>query len=354
MATRLLAGRARCAHATGDGHTESGPDFDGGVEMAAVSMSSRQLANDGVDPDAWAGESEAELLLAQADQMTSSEKSAGLMHAASINANREKSCICMLILLAAWVLVGVVVALVSSLKGAFPATPPNENLPHVPLAPLSVASWVRDGAREHIGRGGDVMVPVTDNASVWQTVGGALGAVLAVQSPTWAAPADALSGLLEGHLSAGQWVLYKYRQKELNLSGGGGDDFHLRVPELDNYAYLIDKELPGDASGCAGRGAQGRAIAVARVGSAPSLMEHQVSMSAPMYVCMYVCMSARMYVCMCMSARLYVIRIYVCVYVCTHVCMYVCVYVCTHVCMYACVYVCTHVCMYVCNIHVTS
>ena len=273
MATKLLAGRARCAHATGDGHTESGPDFDGGVEMAAVSMSSRQLANDGVDPDAWAGESEAELLLAQADHMTSSEKSAGLMHAASINANREKSCIYMLVLLAAWVLVGVVVALVSSLKGAFPATPPNENLPHVPLAPLSVSSFFRDGAREHIGRGGDVMVPVTENASVWQTMGGALGALLAVQSPTWAAPADALSGLLEGHLQSGQWAYFKYRQKELNLSGGGGDEFHLRVPELDNYLTHN-----GAASGCTGRGVQGRTIAVARVGSAPSLMEHQVSM----------------------------------------------------------------------------
>ena len=30
------------------------------ILMAAVSMSSRQLTNDGVDPDAWAGESKAE------------------------------------------------------------------------------------------------------------------------------------------------------------------------------------------------------------------------------------------------------------------------------------------------------
>ena len=53
----------------------------------------------------------------------------------------------------------------------------------------------------------------------------------------------------------------------------------------------------------------------------------------PSYVCMCVCT----YVCM-----------HVCIYVCTYVYMYVCIYVCMYVCMYVCIYVRMYLCMYVC------
>jgi hypothetical protein len=59
------------------------------------------------------------------------------------------------------------------------------------------------------------------------------------------------------------------------------------------------------------------------------------------YVCMYICTYVYMYVCIYM----YVLCTYVCMYVCNYLCMYM--LVCTHICVYACQYVRTYVCMYV-------
>eukprot|EP00802_Teleaulax_amphioxeia_P011266 Tamp_11298.p2 GENE.Tamp_11298~~Tamp_11298.p2 ORF type:complete len:393 (-),score=73.56 Tamp_11298:485-1663(-) len=235
----------------------------GGVEM--VIMSSRQLANDGIDPDEWGGESE--MLLDQAGGKGAGEH-AGLMHSARIDENREKSCIYMLVLLAAWVLVGIVFALASSLKAAFPLTPENEHLPQVPHIVLSAASWVREGA--HIGPGGDVIVPVAANASAWQSLAGAAMA----QSQIAVVPdAEAFSAVLEGSIEPGQWIYHKYRQKSLNNVSESGAEFHLRVPQLDNLLH----DAAGAASACPGGAGQRRAIALARVGSAPSLAQHDSS-----------------------------------------------------------------------------
>jgi len=62
-----------------------------------------------------------------------------------------------------------------------------------------------------------------------------------------------------------------------------------------------------------------------------------------MYVCMCVCTYVCMYVCMCVCT-------YVRMYVCMDVCMYVRRYVCMYICMYVCKYVCMYVCMYVCRL----
>jgi hypothetical protein len=65
------------------------------------------------------------------------------------------------------------------------------------------------------------------------------------------------------------------------------------------------------------------------------------------YVCMYVCVPRYVcvYLCMC-DVCMYYVRTYVCMCVCVYVCMY---YVRTYVCVCVPMYVCTYVCvMYVC------
>lgn len=228
------------------------PDAYGGVgvEMTDLpstshahsdSMSSRQLANDGVDPHDWP-EDESMLL----SQGGAQQRQPGLLQLGVTHAHRERSCVYLLLLLGAWVLVGVVTALSKSITAAFPRTPPNQEVRNVPLLHLTPSPWVVSGGAQ-VSSGGDLMQLITQSSANYSfsTQGGGATGYGQWLSAADGAESEALSGVIEGSLAPGTWRFYKYRQDLYNVSLPG--EFHLRVPVLSD---LLDANA--SAAACAG------------------------------------------------------------------------------------------------------
>jgi len=254
------------------------PDAYGGVgvEMTDLpatshahsdSMSSRQLANDGVDPHDWP-EDESMLL----SQGGAQQRQPGLLQLGMAHAHRERSCVYLLLLLGAWLLVGVVTALSKSVTAAFPRTPQNQEVRSVPLLHLTPSPWVVGGGAQ-VSSGGDLMQHITQsaaNSSFPTQDGGAVGYGQWLRAAD-GAESEALSGVIEGSMEPGTWRFYKYRLGLYNVSLPG--EFHLRVPVLSD---MLDANA--STAACAGgRPGHVHAIALARVGQSPSLWSHDSS-----------------------------------------------------------------------------
>ena len=230
---------------------ESGFDPDaygggGGVELKALqsslrpvssNLSSVVLANDGVQLDAWSAEKESDMLLTPANDAhtNSGERQAGLVQIHMAQKHGESSCINMLLLLAAWLLVGIVIALSQSLSPAFPRTPPNQDMTDVPLMLLRPAEWVA-GRNSKQTAGGDVLEDVKEvNTSSFAALGGGAWGYEQWIDAANGAESEAVYGEIEGSVDAGSWQFYKYRLDGLNMSLDGA--FHLRVPTLRNMLH---------------------------------------------------------------------------------------------------------------------
>ena len=198
-----------------------------------------QDVGSGFDPDAFGG---VEMAL-----MGSGEEVAGLLGSGGrrqkpgvkqeglIKASRDKTCVYLLFMAAAWALLLVVAALSSSLEPAFPRTPPNEDAPGVPVLPLTPAPWLVQ-ATEY-GKGGDVLEHLEQGptnttsprlcqgAQMFST--GCLGSVVGYDG---AEDSEALSGVLEGSVRPGSWKFFRYRLGNVTRAG----EVHLRLPALTN------------------------------------------------------------------------------------------------------------------------
>lgn len=246
----------------------------GGAEMKVLPnagrLGSRQLANDGVQPDdAWEGDAESAMLLSG---QAAKQQQVGLAQTQKARKSRERRwCVSMLLLVAAWLFAGIVVALSWSLSPAFPRTPANHDLPDVPLLKLTVADWV--SGRASGVPGGGYAAPNTSLPAVLPVPGSTVDEYGQWKYAAGDAEmeAEAFDGVIEGSIAAGSWKLFKYRQLMLNATFA--TEFHLRLPVLKDLLRTNTSRPP-----CAGGGnGQVSAIALARVGLTPSLLDHDAS-----------------------------------------------------------------------------
>jgi hypothetical protein len=220
----------------------------GGAEMKVLPnagrLGSRQLANDGVQPDdAWEGDAESAMLLSG---QAAKQQQVGLAQTQKARKSRERRwCVSMLLLVAAWLFAGIVVALSWSLSPAFPRTPANHDLPDVPLLKLTVADWV--SGRASGVPGGGYAAPNTSLPAVLPVPGSTVDGYGQWKYAAGDAEmeAEAFDGVIEGSIAAGSWKLFKYRQLMLNATFA--IEFHLRLPVLKDLLRTNTSRPP-----CAG------------------------------------------------------------------------------------------------------